>query len=45
MRNLYATILLASAGAATVLLEIQAHGTSLLGMELFQMLLGGNNLF
>jgi hypothetical protein len=42
MRHLYTTVLLGRAGAATVFCEIQAHGTSLPGMELPQMLLGGN---
>jgi hypothetical protein len=43
MRHLFTTGLLASAGAATVLFEIQAHGTSLLGMMLLQMLMGGGS--
>jgi hypothetical protein len=39
MRHLFTTVLLASAGAASVLFEIQAHGTPPLGilMQLLQM--------
>jgi hypothetical protein len=41
LRYLYATVLLAGAGSATLFFEIQAHGTSLTGMMLLQMLMGG----